>query len=655
MGFTPTPVALARRQPILRAISDGRRLGVSTANIDRANEVFRAVGATWFPPRRMWVMRQPVTVPHLMQTFERMVPQSFVSFENLPELVDAAQESPQADYFAEVLDLQIIPLAEGGYAVSGAYDACFVESMRLLRGKFHKFAAAWQVQAPVDRILEVLQSVAGVDPVYVFVHERAMKLEELTSKPKAEIPISVAGAAPEFGPGAGGDEEEQGTGFLSLMGGALQKLPVDELVLAQAAADSSLLDHQIHGVRHLLSYSSSLLADDMGLGKTRQAVVASRLAAGEGRILITCPASLRINWEREIHMVYPGDFVGMLGEDRLETLRACKWVIANYERLGGLVRELDLSFEVFTVDEAHYLKEHKAGRTRNAFIMSQRIPRRFLLTGTPILNSEIELHTLLRISGHPLGQMELSAFRKKYAGGQEQRAALADAISGWMLRRSKKVLKGLGLKTHQVRYVTPDGIEAYERILGDMTLQVMPKIVKLRQTLEALKADFLIETVQSLQHEDKVIVFCEYTESISFLKAAFEASGIGCVTLDGSMSDRARQHSVDQFQNNPNTRVFIGTTMAAGVGITLTAANYVIFASLPWTPAMKRQAEDRAYRLGQRRDVFVLIPIIPGTIDEQILALLQNKTEIEEDVVEKQVSLGLARASKPKFSPAMVM
>ena len=92
--------------------------------------------------------------------------------------------------------------------------------------------------------------------------------------------------------------------------------------------------------------------------------------------------------------------------------------------------------------------------------------------------------------------------------------------------------------------------------------------------------------------------------------------------------------AVDTFQQDPRTRVFLGTTQAAGVGITLTAATYVFFASLPWTPALKRQAEDRAYRSGNTRDVFVITPLIDGTIDDQIHRLLDSKREIEVSIVE---------------------
>ena len=191
------------------------------------------------------------------------------------------------------------------------------------------------------------------------------------------------------------------------------------------------------------------------------------------------------------------------------------------------------------------------------------------------------------------------------------RAALSEAIADWMLRRSKKVLTDLGLKTHQVRYVMPaEGLAGYQRLLADMSLMVMAKIGKLRTLLEHLKSEFVVETVQSLGADDKVIVFCEYVDTVAFLKEAFENSGIGAVSLVGSDNGSSRQRSVDAFQGDPAIRVFVGTTSAAGVGITLTAANYVMFASPPWTPAMKRQAEDRAYRIGQKRDVIVILPVI---------------------------------------------
>ena len=333
--------------------------------------------------------------------------------------------------------------------------------------------------------------------------------------------------------------------------------------------------------------------------------------------------------------MYPNEVVGIVGEDRHATLYGCQWVIANYERLGGLVRDPDLAFEVMAIDEAHYLKEHQAGRTRNAFVLATRIPRRYVVTGTPLLNREVELHTLLRMTGHQLGSMTLKDFRKRFSGTKEKRAELAAALQGWMLRRRKDVLKELGTKSRQVRYISPaEGLGAYKEIYADMTMYVMPKIVKLRQALEALKTQFLIETVESLSSGDKIIIFCEYMATVETMKTAFSAAGIQCVSLVGADSAKRRQAAIDAFQNDPAVTVFIGTTSAAGVGITLTAANYVAFASLPWTPALMRQAEDRAYRLGQLRDVMVIVPLIENTLDDGVWKLLQSKQETEDDVVE---------------------
>mgnify|MGYP003418044142 FL=1 len=334
-------------------------------------------------------------------------------------------------------------------------------------------------------------------------------------------------------------------------------------------------------------------------------------------------------------MVYSDAIVGFAGEDRISTLYGCQWVIANYERLGGLVREPSLAFAVLAVDEAHYLKEHKSGRTRNAFIMATRIPRRYVVTGTPLLNREVELHTLLRLTGHRLGRMSLKEFRSDFTGSREKRAALASALKGWMLRRRKDVLKDLGSKSHQVRYISPaGGLASYKEIFADMSLMAMPKITKLRQCLETLKIQFLIETVESLQAEDKIIIFCEYMSTVNAMHDAFAAAGIKVVRLVGADSATKRQKAIDTFQDDPEVRGFIGTTMAAGVGITLTAANYVAFASMPWTPALMRQAEDRAYRLGQKRDVTVIVPLIPQTIDEAVWQILENKRETEMDVIE---------------------
>jgi len=628
------PVALALPELVHRTVSDGRRLGLTLTYVDGAAKDLKTAGATWFGARRMWVI-EAVSAGQVVDWLRKVLQGHRFDFDEAYKPIEAALANPDRDFFTKLLDVQIFPLTTGGCAVSSLYDQPVVKCLRGLNGRFHKNAAAWEIHRPVEAILKALREHAGVDEVFVFVHEQAVVLEALLSVGTSPLPLTVPAASPPFGETAG-DQEEQGTGFLSTIGEAIQRLSIDEVALAGIADSAGLRSYQVAGVRHLATQTSACLADDMGLGKSRQSIVACRLSAGaEGRILITCPATLRINWEREILAVYPNARIGMVGEDRMSTLSGCDWVIANYERLGGLVKEKDLDFRVMAVDEAHYLKEAHAGRTRNAFMMAGRIPRRFVITGTPLLSREVELHTLLRLSGHALGRMELAEFRKQYAGSPEKRALLAEALKGWMLRRRKDVLTELGTKTRHVRYVSPsEGLAAYHEVMKDMSLTVMPKITKLRQTLEALKTEFLIETAQGLGEEDKLIIFCEYMQTVETLKHALAASGIGCVTLVGADSMSKRQRAIDAFQTDPSIKVFVATTSAAGVGITLTKANWVCFGSCPWVPAVMRQAEDRAYRMGQTRDVNVLMPLIPGTIDEKIWRLIEAKTEIEEDVVE---------------------
>lgn len=631
----PAPVQLRAPELVQKAVSDGQRLGLQLFYIEGMGKELARARASWFAPGRLWVVEhsQPQQALDWLRTLYRG---QFVDVDGAHPVLTAAIRSPEPDYFTQRLDVQVFPLAShgGGHAVSFHFDSLCVKAMRSLQGRYHPHAKAWQVGSGVSEVLRALRQVALVDPVHVFVHDAPVVLEDLVASASGISPISVPAATPERGAGAAAGEEE-GAGFLSARLEHSTRYVVDDQALARACAAAGLRDYQEVGVRHLLGQSGACLGDDMGLGKSRQTVVATRLIAGEGRVLILCPASLRINWEREIHAVYPQAVVGIVGEDRHATLYGCTWVIANYERLGGLVRDPELAFEVMAIDEAHYLKEHQAGRTRNGFVLATRIPRRYVVTGTPLLNREVELHTLLRMTGHRLGSLSLRDFRKQYCGSKERRSELAAALQGWMLRRRKDVLKDLGTKSRQVRYISPaEGLGSYQEIYRDMSLYVMPKIVKLRQTLETLKTPFLIETVESLSEGDKIIIFCEYMATVDAMRQAFNAAGIACVTLVGSDSAKRRQAAIDAFQNDPAVTVFIGTTSAAGVGITLTAANYVAFASLPWTPALMRQAEDRAYRLGQKRNVMVIVPLIEKTLDDGVWKLLQSKQETEDDVVE---------------------
>lgn len=634
----PGPVSLSAPELVVSAVADGVRLGMQLHYVDGIGPTLKQWRAWWFAPGRLWTV-QEADHERLMRWLKTVYRGHYLDFDSGMPVLRGALEAPQLDYFAQRLDVQVFPLAKadfskGRLAVSFTYDSPIVQVMHALGATFHPAAKAWQVGASMDELLQTLQEHAKVDSNFVFIHEQPVVLEDMASSAKSGSPIKVPAAVPVSG-SSSGEASADGSGFMSAQLETSVRFEVDQVALQAVAKRAGLRDYQVVGVQHLLSQSGACLGDDMGLGKSRQTVVAARMAAGADRVLILCPASLRINWEREIKAVYPDAVVGIVGEDRHQTLYGCAWVVANYERLGGLVRDTGLTFACLCIDEAHFLKEHQAGRTRNAFVMATRIPRRYVITGTPLLNREVEMHTLLRITGHRLGDLSLRDFGKQFAGTKEKRAALAESLKGWMLRRRKDVLSDLGTKTRQVRTISPaEGLGAYQRIYADMSLLVMPKIVKLRQTLEALKTQFLIETVQGLSDGDKIVIFAEYMSTVTAMKAAFANAGIGCVSLVGADSAAKRQKAIDSFQEDPSITVFLGTTSAAGVGITLTAANYVAFASLPWTPALMRQAEDRAYRMGQKRNVIVIVPLIEKTLDQGVWELLSRKQDTENDVIE---------------------
>lgn len=645
------PVELPAPQLVLGAASDGRRLGLQLAFVDGASAALKGHGGVWLGPRRMWI-RPVAGVDEHIDWLRDTHGEGWFDYEGARAVVEAALAGPDSGFFTQRLDVQVFPLVDGGVALSSHYDELVVQAMKSTRGRFHKFAAAWEIRnCAVGRLLAVLKDVAGVDEEYVYVHESPILLEAMHGPSGSPVPIRVPALTPDF-PVRDFEETSSpdGNGFLSAIGEPMSLVPVDEVALQRVAKQAGLRDYQITGTRFMAARTGALNGDDMGLGKSRQTVVACWLAAAGGRVLVVCPATLRINWEREIQAVFGHAAVGMVGDDRPAALRGCEWVIASYERLGALVREPALAFAVMACDEAHMLKEHQAGRTRNAFLMATRIPTRFAVTGTPLLNREVEMHTLLRLTGHRLGGLSIKEFRQGYAGTSDKRAALAAELRGWMIRRRKNVLKDLGAKHRHLRWISPsEGLAAYQDAMRDMTLAVMPKITRLRQRLEALKIEFVLETAEALPEDEKIIVFCQYMETVSTLKHSLAAVGVRCVSLVGSDSTAKRQRSVDDFQNDPSVRGFITTTAAGGVGITLTKATWVLFCSLPWTPALMRQAEDRAYRMGQTRDVNVLVPLVAETIDEQVWRLLEAKLGIEQDVVD-----GADAAAGQSDDPAVV-
>lgn len=630
--------------------SDGFRVGFSTGFSAGIPNLFRELGGAWNQSSRLWVFDRARVNGEFAAALSQYVPKGHAfDARAVARRVTEAVAHPDPDLFAPGLDVQVFPVIDGGgVVVLFRYDPLLARVLGALGGRFLRTRGAWHVNQPRSVVEAALAERAGVLRGHIYVHDSPIRLEEYAGASDSSRPsVAVHGASNPYGGTA--RTEEGSSSVLAVLSRPMRRLAVDEDLLRRAEADFGLYDYQGAGVRHLLSATSSLLADDMGLGKSRQAVVAARLVPGADPVLVVCPANLRINWQREINAVDPQATVGIVGQD--EAWAQADWVVVSYERLGSVVQamvEQGLSFRAVLYDEAHFLKDTESTRTRNAFLVSARVDRRFLLTATPILNSESDIHTLLRLSGHPIGDIPFAEFRKEFAGSADMRRRLSERLGEWMLRRRKNVLKTLKGKSLDVQHVElgVDQRERYKTILGDGDIPGLVKLGKLRIMLEGFKTSWLIDSVRSLAEDAKSIIFCEYLDSVDALAEEFEKAGIKAVTYTGRQSSSRKQRAVDSFMTEPEIKVFIAMRSAAGVGLNLTAANYVFFATLPWTAAALRQASDRAYRNGQLREVTVIMPVAVGTVDEDLLLLVRYKEALEQEVLGTEEFEGTGRPAE---------
>ena len=421
------------------------------------------------------------------------------------------------------------------------------------------------------------------------------------------------------------------------------------------------LEHQKIAIEKLVGTKRFILADDMGLGKTTSTIIAA-LETGEQKILIICPASLKINWEREIRN-YTDRSVYISEGKNFSTEH--DFVIVNYDILKNFydVKNKDKSpitlanFGLVIIDEAHYIQNGQAQRTKlvNSFVKN--VKRLWLLTGTPMTSRPMNYFNLLQLIDSPVAQNWM-AYAIRYCQGYQFNAGkrkvwnvsgasnleeLRDRTSRQVLRRLKTEVLDLPDKIISPVYLRLKS-RLYEGLMGDyynwyenkteesssLTVQ-FSKLMKVRQVIAEEKIKDTIELAENIIEQDKkVIIFTNFTDTLNKITEHF---GKIAVSLDGSTSKVARQYAVDQFQENDKIKVFVGNLKAAGVGLTLTAAEAVIMNDLSFVPSDHSQAEDRAFRYGQKNNVSVYYPIFENTIEGAIYDILIKKKNIFETVM----------------------
>jgi superfamily II DNA or RNA helicase len=422
------------------------------------------------------------------------------------------------------------------------------------------------------------------------------------------------------------------------------------------------------------------LADDMGLGKTVQvlALLESRRTEGKKPSLVVVPRSLVFNWMEEAARFAPRlrvlDHTGLARARTARALGDADVVLTTYGTLrrdAALLEEV--AFDYVVLDEAQAIKNKATESAKAARLL--RADHRVALSGTPVENHLGELQSLFEfLNPGLLGRMPLA--RGDGEIDEEGRAALARGIAPFILRRTKEqVAKDLPPKTEQTLWCDLEpGQKALcdelrdhyrkallERVdrqgLGRSKIQVLEALLRMRQAAchpglvdpryaegPSAKLDALVpRLVEIVEEGHKALVFSQFTSFLALLKPRLLAAGLVHEYLDGKTRDRAAR--VKRFEADAGCGVFLISLKAGGLGLNLTAAEYVFLLDPWWNPAVEAQAVDRAHRIGQARPVFAYRLVARGTVEEKVLALQEKKRALADAIVraDESVLRGLRR------------
>ncbi|MEM7697562.1 MAG: DEAD/DEAH box helicase [Verrucomicrobiota bacterium] len=421
-----------------------------------------------------------------------------------------------------------------------------------------------------------------------------------------------------------------------------------------------------------------VLADDMGLGKTIQTLCHLHTEKVSGRAdlpsLILAPKSVVPGWVKEAAKFAPSlRVLALQGSDRKKyypVLRHCDLVVTSYPVLLRDAEELlDQRFHFVVLDEAHTIKNTASQVTKVAYRLDAR--HRLCLSGTPIENNLGELWSLFHflMPGFLGGEESFNrCFRAPIEKDRDEgiRKRLSERVAPLMLRRTKHlVATDLPPKTEMVRSIQlyPKQVEIYEAVRAAVSKEiheeisrlgveksrmlVLEALLKLRQVCnhpqllslpsaqksrKSAKLDWLTEFLPPMvENGHRILIFSQFTGMLSLIEEALNKLSIRYQTLTGQSKDRGKL--TDDFQTG-KIPVFLISLRAGGTGITLTAADTVIHFDPWWNPALEAQATDRAYRIGQKKPVFVYKLITEGTIEEKILLLQQKKRALFDGILE---------------------
>lgn len=443
------------------------------------------------------------------------------------------------------------------------------------------------------------------------------------------------------------------------------------------------MSYQIACIEYCIGRERVLIGDQQGLGKTIEAIGLINYTNPDS-ILIVCPASLKINWYKELLRWLVEDYTIEMVKSNVP-IWGSDIAIVNYDILGGKVAgkvvtrdDLLRKYDMIVVDECHYVKNGKAIRTkalRNIINIQNHTSRIIMMSGTPFVNKPIELFPILQMLKSSLAS-NWATYTKRYCGAYRDKwgwktsgASNLDELqsklrSTIMIRRVKDdVLTELPPKRIQVislegdsaneeewwneyedrkaklmaeveiaKTISKDAYNEAIRKLRYETKVAFSEMSKIRHDSALRKLDKCIEYIDDLMESvDKILVFFHHQDVMKILYDRLSKYGV--VKLDGTDSPEEKDESVVRLQTDPNTRVFLGSIRAAGTGLTLTAAYNLIFVEFDWAPGIMDQCIDRSHRYGQMHPVLAQYLMVDGTIDSKMLQISNEKQTIFDQVM----------------------
>jgi len=412
------------------------------------------------------------------------------------------------------------------------------------------------------------------------------------------------------------------------------------------------------------------LADDMGLGKTLQSLAILLSQATDGPSLVVAPTSVSTNWQSEVHRFTPTINIKLFaGKDRkkiVESLGKFDLLITTYTLLQQESELLaQVKWQTVILDEAQAIKNSATKRSQAAMALNAKF--KLITTGTPIENHLGELWNLFHfINPGLLGS--LPNFNERFAipieryQDRDAKLKLKKLIRPFILRRIKsQVLEELPSRTEVTLEVTMSEGEThfYEALRQNALellenakdkkgrhLQILTEIMRLRQvccnpmlidpltTIESSKLQVFANLIDELLASNhKVLVFSQFIGHLNIIREYLDKQKISYQYLDGGTSSKQRKIRVDAFQAGHGD-LFLISLKAGGLGLNLTAADYVIHMDPWWNPAIEDQASDRAHRIGQTRPVTIYRLVCKDTIEEKIVRLHQEKRDLADSLLE---------------------